>query len=264
VSAAAPISVDRPSVMGCEIDRVDVHEAVERCAGFIERRQLAQHMAINAAKLVAIHDDTALREIVKRCELVTADGQAVVWASRLLGDPLPQRVAGIDLMLELLALAEQRGFSVYILGARREVLDEAVRRILARHPGLRVAGYRDGYFSPSEDGDVAAEISRARPDILFVAISSPRKEYFLGTYGRRLGVPLIMGVGGAIDVAAGVTKRAPARVQRAGLEWLYRTAQEPRRLTRRYLVTNARFAVLLARELFDRFVLRRGDAGRSG
>jgi len=183
---------------------------------------------------------------------VTADGQAVVWASRLLGDPLPARVAGIDLMLELLALADRRGYRVFILGAHPGVLERAVGRLRERHPGLTIAGYRHGYFSAADEPDVAAQIREARPDLLFVAMSSPRKEYFLGRWGPHLDVPFSMGVGGAVDVIAGITRRAPRPLQRLGLEWAFRLAQEPRRLARRYVITNSAFVWLTARDAVHR------------
>jgi N-acetylglucosaminyldiphosphoundecaprenol N-acetyl-beta-D-mannosaminyltransferase len=209
-------------------------------------------VAINAAKLVALQREPQLREIVARCQLVSADGQAVVWASRLLGDPLPERVAGVDLMHELIATAEREGYAIYILGARSDVLATAVRRLQERHPRLRIAGYRDGYFSDEESAQVAAAIRDSGAQMLFVAISSPRKEHWLGTYGATLGVPFVMGVGGSIDIVAGITRRAPHMWQRLGVEWLYRLLQEPRRMFRRYLITNVQFAVLLARALAAR------------
>ena len=154
-------------------------EAAERCDRFVRTRAGAQHMAVNAAKIVAMrHDD--LHSLIDGCELITADGQAVVWASRLLGDPLPSRVAGIDLMFELLTLAERRGYRVYLLGARRRRARPAVTRLRDAIPALVFAGYRDGYFSEAEEPSVAAEIRAARPDLLFVAMPTPRKEYFLG------------------------------------------------------------------------------------
>ena len=152
-------------------------------------------------------------------------------------------------MYRLLALAEEKSYRVYILGAHADVLERAVARLREQYPRLPIAGYRDGWFDDAESADVCAEIRAAEPDILLVAISSPRKEYWLEEHGRELGVPLMMGVGGAIDVVAGITKRAPAWAQRAGLEWFFRLAQEPRRLLWRYSVGNARFLALLAREL---------------
>lgn len=246
----------RVEILGCELDRVDLAGALKRCEESISSRRHVQHMAINAAKLVAMQRDLALAGVVGACELVTADGQAIVWASRLLGDPLPERVAGIDLMQALMQRAAAKGYRVFVLGARQEVLEEAVRRLRARYRGLILAGYRNGYFTAEEERDVVEEIRRARADILFVAMGSPAKELFLGRHGTSLEVPFAMGVGGSIDVMAGLTKRAPRLLQRLGLEWLFRLLQEPRRLFGRYAVTNARFVALVGRELLR----RRGDA----
>jgi N-acetylglucosaminyldiphosphoundecaprenol N-acetyl-beta-D-mannosaminyltransferase len=239
----------RATVLGTPVDRLDMRQSLRRCVDAIESGEYIQHVVVNVAKLIALQDDESLREIVHGCAVINADGQGVVWASRLLGDPLPERVAGIDLMFNLLALAEQRGFRVYVLGARAEVLELAVARLRGVYPGLQLAGYRDGYFDESEVEAVCADIRDAQAQILFVAMSSPRKEYFLGEHGGRLDVPFVMGVGGAIDVVAGTTRRAPRILQRVGLEWLFRMLQEPRRLGPRYIATNGRFAALLLREL---------------
>lgn len=252
-------STDRAYVLGCEIDRLDMPATVERCRQLIERGAGGQQqLSVNAAKLVTLHRDPQLREIARRSAVVNADGQAVVWASRILGDPLPCRVAGIDLMAELLALAEREGYSVFILGARAEALETAVARIRDRHPRLRIAGYHHGYFDDAgAEGDaIRAQIRSVEPDILFVAMSSPQKEYWLGEHGPRLGIPLLMGVGGSIDVIAGITRRAPMLWQKLGIEWLYRLLQEPRRMLRRYVVTNAIFVALVVRELTARLPRR--------
>lgn len=246
MATAAPTS--RIELLGCPIDCVDFRGAVAYCEDVIARRSFAQHMAVNAAKVVAMHDDPELRRVIERCELITADGQAVVWASRILGVGLPERVTGIDLMFGLIALAERRGWRIYILGARAEVLEQAVARLRRRHRRLIIAGARDGYFAPDEEDAVATEIRDSRADLLFVAMSSPRKELFLGRHGPTMQVPFVMGVGGAIDVVAGVTRRAPVPMQRLGLEWLFRLVQEPRRMFPRYLVTNVRFIAMLGGE----------------
>ena len=229
-----------------------MEEMVDRIDRVIAGRGFAQHAAINAAKIVAMRQDRELERIVGDCELVSADGQSVVWASRLLSDPVPTRVAGIDLMQELLALAERRGYRVFILGARDDVLTRALGRIRERHPELVVAGARDGYFSEEDAAAVAAEVAAHRPDIVFVAMPSPRKEYWLARHGRRLGAPFVMGVGGSVDVLSGHVRRAPVLMQRIGLEWLFRLVQEPRRLLARYLSTNTRFVVYVVRELVGR------------
>jgi N-acetylglucosaminyldiphosphoundecaprenol N-acetyl-beta-D-mannosaminyltransferase len=245
-------SSDRANVLGCEIDRLDMDQTIQVCERAVLKREQVQHVAINAAKLVAMQSDPALREIIARCELVTADGQSVVWASRLLGDPLPCRVAGVDLMHCLFELADSRGYGIYVLGAQETVLEQAVERIRRAHPNLKIVGYRHGYFDESEESAIAKEISYTRPDMLFVAISSPRKEVFLGGFRDELQVPFIMGVGGAIDIVAGITRRAPKWMQRFGLEWLYRLLQEPKRMFRRYLSTNAIFMGLVARAVAGR------------
>lgn len=242
----------RANVLGCALDRVDLEQAIAYCEEVITEQGFAQHMAINVAKLVNMRRDERLRASIEGCELITADGQPIVWASRLLGDPVPCRVAGIDLMEQLLARAALKGYSVYILGATPEVLERAVGRMRSDLPSLRLAGYHDGYYNDSDEADLAAAIAAAAPDILFVAMSSPRKEYFLARHGRTIGVPFVMGVGGAIDVYAGLIERAPILMQRLGLEWLFRLMQEPRRLARRYASTNALFLLMLARELITR------------
>jgi N-acetylglucosaminyldiphosphoundecaprenol N-acetyl-beta-D-mannosaminyltransferase len=246
----------RVEVLGHAVDRLDLNGAVARCRDLIDARDPAAVVFVNAAKVVAGRRDRGLRASLERSALVLADGMPVVWASRLLGDPLPERVTGIDLLGRLLGLAEERGYRVYVLGARADVLERAIENIRARHPGLVVAGRRDGYFTDGEYEEVAAEIRAARPDILFVAMSSPRKEYWIDRQGPGLGVPLLMGVGGSIDVWAEVVGRAPAWMQRSGLEWLYRLVQEPRRLWRRYLVTNTIFLGLLGKELARRRLRR--------
>ena len=240
---------DRIELLGVPMDRVHMQQALQRCEQAIDERVYTQHMAVNAAKVVALQDDPELGRLVRGCELITADGQAVVWASRLLGQPLPTRVAGIDLMTELLALADRRGHRVFILGARPEVLARAIERISRDYPKLTIAGWQDGYFDSTQEAQIASRIRTCRPDMLFVAMPSPKKEYWLGAHGRALGVPLVMGVGGSIDVLAGETRRAPLLLRRAGLEWAFRLAQEPRRMFRRYLTTNVRFILLVAREL---------------
>ncbi|MBS1886872.1 MAG: WecB/TagA/CpsF family glycosyltransferase [Actinobacteria bacterium] len=227
-------------------------EAVARCRAAIDSRGYLQHMSVNAAKLVAMRTDDELRESVEACGLVTADGQSVVWAARLLGTRLPERVAGIDLMHRMLAEANAHGYRVYFLGAKPEVLEAAIANLRERLPNLIVAGSQHGYFRDEETDEVAAAIRRSRADILFVAMSSPRKEHFLGRLGRDLGAPFTMGVGGSVDVVAGVTTRAPVPLQRAGLEWLYRMLQEPARLGPRYLKTNFRFIRMVFAEMATR------------
>ena len=240
---------DRVEILGCPVDALDMADTLRRCEELIATGGPHQHMAVNVAKLVAARENAELRDAIQQSAVINADGQGIVWAARLLGRPLPERVAGIDLMQELIAVAAERGYRPFILGAKREVLDRAVEVLKQRHPALEFAGVRDGYFSAAEEAEVCEEIRRSKADMLFVAMGTPRKETFLAQHADDLGVPLLVGVGGAVDVIAGVTKRAPRVWQKLGVEWLYRMLQEPRRMFRRYAVTNARFAVILGREL---------------
>jgi N-acetylglucosaminyldiphosphoundecaprenol N-acetyl-beta-D-mannosaminyltransferase len=212
---------------------------------------------VNAAKLVNMSRDPALREAVLSADMILADGMSVVWASRLLGSRLPERVAGIDLMERMLERGRAQGYRVYCLGATEEVLTEVVERIGRDYPGVNVVGQHHGYFGEDQEPTVAEAIRAARPDILFVAMSSPKKEVFLARWRERIEVPVCHGVGGAFDVLAGKVKRAPGLWQRVGLEWFYRVVQEPHRMWRRYLVTNTMFCCMLAGEMVGRFRPRR-------
>lgn len=207
---------------------------------------------VNAAKITKLKADPILRDSLLEADVLLADGQSVVWASRLARRPLPERVAGIDLFESLLASADIHGHRVFLLGARPEVLARVQEEIARRWPGVVVCGARDGYFSDDEGDAVAEQIRAASPDMLFLGMTTPKKEIFLGRYGHRLGVPVLHGVGGSFDVLAGVTRRAPRLWQRLGMEWAFRMLQEPRRLARRYLVTNLAFVGLLLVELVHR------------
>jgi N-acetylglucosaminyldiphosphoundecaprenol N-acetyl-beta-D-mannosaminyltransferase len=238
----------RTQLLGSPIDVVSMDEAVATAAAAIRRGETCQHVSLNAAKLVKIQHDDVLRDAVAGCELITADGQSVVWAGRLLGCPLPERVAGIDLMHELLAAAEREGHRVFLLGARPHVLERAEAEMRRLHPGLLVVGRHHGYFGPEEEHEVVSLIAATEPQLLFVALETPAKELFLARHRAALGVPFVMGVGGSFDVLAGVRRRAPRVFRRLGFEWLYRLLQDPRRLARRYIVGNTQFILLVARE----------------
>jgi N-acetylglucosaminyldiphosphoundecaprenol N-acetyl-beta-D-mannosaminyltransferase len=229
------------------IDPLDMADTIERCDQLIQERGSAQHISINAAKLVLMRKNSRLRRIIADATIVGADGQSVVWASRLLGKPLPERVAGIDLMFELLGLAERRRYRVFLLGAASDVIRDAASTLQERYPKLPIAGYHHGYFSDDDTNMIIERIRASRSQILLVGMGSPQKEFFIAENSAALGIPLAVGVGGSFDVVAGRTKRAPVALQRVGLEWFYRWSQEPRRLTRRYLVTNSQFLWLLAR-----------------
>lgn len=253
--------VGRTTLLGCPIDVLSLLETVDRIVGLMQADGCHSQFSLNAAKVVEARRSAELQGFLERATIVNADGQSLVWAGRLLGVPLPERVAGIDLLAALLAAMEREGLSAYFLGAREEVIARAVARIAAQHPGLRIAGFHHGHFPPEDDERIAAEIGEVAPDALFVGMSSPRKEYWIDACQTLTGAHFAMGVGGSFDVIAGLTRRAPRIVQRLGLEWAYRIAQEPRRLAGRYARTNGVFLKLVAEELVHR--RRPGGAGRS-
>ena len=234
----------RINFMGVPIDALSIEQTVAQVLTLIEQKQQAQHVCINAAKIIRMMEDPQVRQAIRRCEVISADGIGVVWMSRLLGCPLPERVAGIDLMDQLLRAAAKKRLRPYFLGAKAEVVEKAVAHYQQLLPDLQFAGWRDGYFSVEEEETIAKQIKEANTDMLFVAISSPKKEQFLGQWRDDMAVPFCMGVGGSFDVIAGKVQRAPLWMQKAGLEWSYRWLQEPRRMLRRNLVDNPKFVAL--------------------
>ena len=239
----------RDTFLGCPIDILTTTETVELARGSMRDRRRLQHVALNVAKLVNSRSDPVLAADVANSDLVGIDGMGIVWGARLLGHRVPERVAGIDLLCELLAVCANDGFKPYFLGATHDTLQQAVTNVQAKHPALRFAGSRDGYFTPAQEREVVDDIRDSGADCLFIGMPTPRKERFLAAHRDELNVPFIMGVGGSFDVLAGQIRRAPVRVQALGLEWLYRVYQEPRRMWRRYATTNARFAMILVRTI---------------
>ena len=243
---ADAVGIPQRRLFGLPFDAITLNEAVTRCTDAVAEDRYLPIGVVNAAKVVTMRRDASVRDAVAGCQLILADGQSVVWASRVLGSPLPERVAGIDLFEGLLSVAAKSGYRVYFLGARPEVLSQMLAEIRQRFPGLIVAGARDGYYPPGEEPAVAAEIQQSGADMLFLGMSSPKKELFVSAWGKDTGARVVHGVGGSFDVIAGVTKRAPLWYQRHGLEWFYRAKQEPLRLGRRYLTTNLSFVVIVA------------------
>jgi N-acetylglucosaminyldiphosphoundecaprenol N-acetyl-beta-D-mannosaminyltransferase len=253
----SPNAPSRQHMLGISIDAFTMAHAVKQCTDALEDGGYMSVGMVNAAKIVAMRQDKQLRDAVSGCRMILADGQSVVWASRLLRVSLPERVAGIDLFQELLAEAARRRNRVYFLGARPDVLQQMLKEVGSRYPGLSVAGARDGYFQAKEEAAVAAEVRSTGAEVLFVGISSPKKELFLSRWGEATGVRVVHGVGGSFDILAGITRRAPLWYQKHGLEWFYRARQEPLRLGRRYLTTNVSFMALVAGEMLR----SRGRAG---
>lgn len=206
-----------------------------------------QHVVVNVAKLVHMQNDAVLRDSVKACDLINIDGMGVVLGARFCGHYIPERVAGVDLFHNLLEMSAKRDFPVFLLGAEQEIVEKTAKNVEALYPNLKIAGIHHGYFWDDEEA-VVNKIRESGAKLLFVAITSPKKENFINKWQDKLGVDFVMGVGGTFDVVAGKVKRAPVWMQNYGLEWLYRVIQEPGRMWKRYLITNSKFAYLLFKE----------------
>lgn len=235
-------------MFGVPVANLSMEQTIETVQESIFRKEELQHVVVNAGKIVAMQRDEALKKSVLDADLINADGQAVVWAANFLGQPLPERVAGIDLMFKLIEMAYREGLKCYFFGAKEEVVKKVVEIFSSQYSQEVIAGYRNGYFSNEEEKQIASDIGNSGAQLLFVAITSPKKELFVKKYKSIMKVPFIMGVGGSFDVVAGKTRRAPVWMQNFGLEWFYRFVQEPKRMWRRYLVGNTKFIWLVLKE----------------
>lgn len=242
----------RAHFLNTTVDNFNMQETIDIINNAISKKERIQHVVVNAGKIVDMQGDAELRRSVNSCDLINADGQAVVWASKLLGSPLKERVAGIDLMENLVELAFKKGYKIYFLGAKEAVVKMVVDHYSEKYSEKIVAGYRNGFFSKEEEESIAKDIAKSDAQILFVAISSPKKENFL--YQNRIllsNVNFTMGVGGSFDVVSGLVKRAPLWMQKTGLEWFYRFLQEPKRMWKRYLIGNTKFIFMVIKERFN-------------
>ena len=235
--------------LGIPVDSLTLNDTVDVIDEAIRTKRATTHVVINAGKVVAMKRDRLLFQSVVSCDIVSADGQSIVWAARFLGKTLPERVAGIDLMKRLVELAHQRRYRCFFLGAEESIVRNVVDQYALRYGQSIIAGFRNGYFTKGEEPDVARQISDSGAQLLFVAMSSPKKERFLYEQRQILAnVPFTMGVGGSFDVIAGATKRAPMWMQNLGMEWFFRFLQEPRRMWKRYLIGNTQFVALVLKE----------------
>jgi exopolysaccharide biosynthesis WecB/TagA/CpsF family protein len=239
----------RINFLGTEMDVASMDTTVKKIDERINARQFSQHVVVNVAKLINMRTDDALRDSVEACDIINIDGMGVVWGARIHGHDVPERVSGIDLFYELLALSSHRGYPVFFLGAKQEVVERAAVILQEKFSQLKIAGFHHGYFWDDEIA-VVDKIRKSGARLLFVAITSPKKENFINKWKDQLGVDFVMGVGGTFDVVSGKVKRAPKWMQNVGLEWFYRVIQEPGRMWKRYLITNSKFAWLLLKDKF--------------
>ncbi len=268
-ASIASSQTSKIDICGLPVDSTSTEEVIgqilDRCRRPISAE--APPMTIfscNVDMVVKAARDPSFAGTLSSATLLTADGMPIVWLGRALGGAFPERVTGADLLPAVSAACAREGFSVFFLGAAEGVAMEAAQRLQASHPGLRIAGTLSpppGFDrEPETTRPVIEAVQAARPDVLFVALGAPRQERFIEAHAGELGAKVALGIGAAIDMAAGRVQRAPKLVQRVGAEWLWRLASEPRRLARRYLIEDAPFAWLAIRALWRR---AGGGSGRS-
>ncbi len=243
---------NRIDFIGIPLDNLSMSETLYKIDNAIVNNKQIHHCVINAGKFVKLQNDKKLQESIVNSDIINADGMGIVWAARFLGHQIKERVAGIDLMENLVRLAFEKSYTCFFLGAKQEVVEKLVDNYSIKYSKNIIAGYRNGYFDEIEEKKIIRKINESKANLLFIAITSPKKEIFLNKYKYELkSINLIMGVGGSFDVISSKVKRAPLFMQKIGLEWFYRFIQEPRRMWRRYLIGNLRFIMIILKAKFN-------------
>jgi N-acetylglucosaminyldiphosphoundecaprenol N-acetyl-beta-D-mannosaminyltransferase len=238
----------RITILNTTIDILDAKQTIALVETYVQKKVPLHLIGVNADKINEANRNERLKQIVNSCGVIHADGASVVLASRFLGKPLPERVAGIDLMQSLVALSEEKGYSIYLLGARQEVVEKTAAVLQKKHPALKIAGVHNGYFKEKDWPQISQELKEKKPDLIFVGITSPLKEYLVEYLQDDGNNGVFMGVGGSFDVISGKIHRAPVWMQKMNLEWLFRVMQEPKRLCKRYFVGNGKFIKAIVKE----------------
>ena len=235
---------NRYPIMNTFVNAVSMDESIDYVERIIKEKIPTQHVVINALKINLMEADSKLAQIVNACPLINADGASVVWAAKRLGIPLKERVTGCDMFQNLVRVAAEKGYKIFLFGAKEEVVTKVKSIYEKQYPGIQIVGYRNGYFTEKDEPEIVKQMHDSGADMMFVAFSSPKKEYWVNKYLNEIGIPFVMGVGGSFDIVAGVTERAPKWFQEHGLEWFYRFIQEPKRMWKRYIIGNTKFVAL--------------------
>lgn len=238
----------RITILNTIIDVLSMQETIELVEKYVKTKTPLHLMGVNADKINEVNQNEKMKEIVNSCGIINADGASVVLASKFLNKQLPERVAGIDLMMELIKMSASKKYSIYLLGAKQEIVEKTEEVLKEKIPNLIIKGIHNGYFKKEDWKDISNDIKDKKPDFVFVGITSPIKEYlieFLQNDGNNC---VFMGVGGSFDVISGNIPRAPKWMQKVNLEWLFRLMQEPKRLFKRYFIGNTRFIKAIIKE----------------
>lgn len=234
------------SIFGIPFSKLNMNDTVKYLTEAVISGRPHQVITANPIMVMAALDDPEYKKMMQNADLIVPDGSGIVWAAGVGGDPLTERVTGFDMLHELMKVGENYRWKFYLLGTTPEVIQEAAERLQMQYPAAIIAGYRDGFFGPEQDDEVIEGIRAVSPDLLFVARGADTQEPWIARYKERLGVPVMMGVGGSFDIISGKSKRAPKVFQKLRLEWFYRLLKEPTRFKR--MLALPKFAVKVLRE----------------
>ena len=235
---------NRLNILGVGVNTLTMKEATDFLVEATEKDALTSVYTPNSEIILHAYKNPDYCEVLNRGKLITADGIGVVYASKILGSPLPERVSGFDLANELLRKAAPMGKTLYLFGGKPGIAEKAAEKIVSLYPGIKIVGTCDGYFDPEKEKEIIADINDKNPDILFVCLGFPKQEKWIDE-NSSLNAKVVMGIGGSLDVFAGEVKRAPVAFQKLGLEWLYRLLKQPSRFVRMLALPKFGFTVLL-------------------
>ena len=238
----------RITILNTVIDVLNMQETMDLVEKYVRTKTPLHLMGVNADKINEVNQNERMKQIVNSCGVINADGASVIMASKYLNKPLPERVAGVDMMQSLVALSEKKGYSIYLLGAKQEVVEKIVEVLKEKHPNLILTGFRNGYFKETDWPEISRDLKECNPDFVFVGITSPLKEYLIEYLQDKGHTSVFMGVGGSFDVISGNIPRAPKWMQKCNLEWLFRVIKEPKRLFKRYFIGNWSFIKAVIKE----------------
>jgi len=236
--------------LNINFNSLDITGTISTIEKLVENRTPAMFFSLSAELITMAQKNERLRNIYTQSKIVTIDSYVVYYLTKLFGNKISEPVSASRVMFNMLPVAEKKNYRIFLLGASEEVISKVVENLGNTYKNINIVGYSNGYFNKNNDTEIINKITQSRPDILFVGMSSPLKEYFIYSHLADMNVPISIGVGGIFDIIAGECKLAPHWVSKIGLEWFYRFLQEPRRMWKRYLITNSKFVILLFKELF--------------
>ena len=234
------------SFAGIKIDNLTLEEAISKIEELIRKGESSYIVTPNAAHIVLLQKDEELKEVYQCASLILSDGMSLIWATKILGFPLKERITGTDLLFSLLNLSCRKNYKIFLLGAKEQIIRRVSGNLQHRFPNLQIIDIHSGYFS--NDRRIVEKINKAQPEILFIGMGFPKQEKWIHKYIDQLNIKIAVCVGGIFDIIGGETKRAPKWMQKSGLEWFFRLCQEPGRLWKRYLVGNIIFIWLVLKE----------------